>query len=174
MLRRALGENTAAAATAETSAVEAEKALAHAHELIGDTEIMIDYIANPRPLSLSRRLLESGFRVTRVYLDAILPEEEADFLWLQHNHPELELAATIHPKMRVLHEKENAGNMLAIGPKAAWFGGTAHFVNLVEFGGMWGNSGIIKLAALMEDAYLHEKDTKAIVPRKGQGCACVF
>ena len=174
MLRRALGENTAAAATAETSAVEAEKALAHAHELIGDTEITIDYIANPRSLSLSRRLLESGFRVNRVYLDAILPEEEADFLWLQHNHPELELAATIHPKMRVLHEKENAGNMLAIGPKAAWFGGTAHFVNLVEFGGMWGNSGIIKLAALMEDAYLHEKDTKAIVPRKGQGCACVF
>ena len=89
MLQRALGENTAAAATAETSAVEAEKALAHAHELIGDTEITIDYIANPRPLSLSRRLLESGFRVTRVYLDAILPEEEADFLWLQHNHPEL-------------------------------------------------------------------------------------
>ena len=174
MLRRALGENTAAAATAETSAVEAEKALAHAHELIWDTEITIDYIANPRPLSLSRRLLESGFRVTRVYLDAILPEEEADFLWLQHNHPDLELAATIHPKMRVLHKKENGGNMLAIGPKAAWFGGTAHFVNLVEFGGMWGNSGIVKLAALMEDAYLHKKDTKAIVPRKGQGCACVF
>jgi hypothetical protein len=64
--------------------------------------------------------------------------------------------------------------MLALGPKAAWFGGTAHFVNLVEYGGLWGGSGIEKLAALMEDAWLHEKDTRSIVPRKGQGCACVL
>jgi hypothetical protein len=26
----------------------------------------------------------------------------------------------------------------------------------------------------MEDAWLHEKDTRSIVPRKGQGCACVL
>ena len=165
---------TDAAAIIQEGTLAASRALQHARSLIGDTEITVDYIGNTRTLSLTKRLVQSGFHVTRVYLDAILPEEEADFLWLQHNHPDLELAATIHPKMRVLHEKENAGNMLAIGPKAAWFGGTAHFVNLVEFGGMWGNSRIIKLAALMEDAYLHEKDTKAIVPRKGQGCACVF
>ena len=152
----------------------ASKALQHALGLIGDTEITIDYILNPRVLSLARRLLEAGFRVTRVYLDAILPEEEEDFLWLQKNYPDLILNATIHPKMRVLHNAENEGKMLALGPKAAWFGGTAHFVNLVDYGGLWGDSGIEKLAALMEDAWLHEKDTRSIVPRKGQGCACVL
>jgi hypothetical protein len=152
----------------------ASKALQHALGLIGDTEITIDYILNPRVLSLARRLLEAGFHVTRVYLDAILPEEEEDFLWLQKNCPDLILNATIHPKMRVLHNAENEGKMLALGPKAAWFGGTAHFVNLVDYGGIWGNSGIEKLAALMEDAWLHEKDTRSIVPRKGQGCACVL
>lgn len=151
-----------------------EKALAHAHALIGDTEITLDHIVTPRPLSLARLLLEHGFHVTRVYLDAILPEEEKDFRWLQDHHPDLCLSATIHPKMRVLHEAENAGSMLALGPKAAWFGGTAHFVNLVECGGQWGLSGIEKLAGLMEDAFLHEKDTRALVPRKGFGCACVL
>ena len=156
------------------SAAEAEAALAHARALIGDTEITIDYILNPRVLNLARRLLESGFHVTRIYLDAILPEEEKDFQWLCHNCPELLLNATIHPKMRVLHNPDKTGRMLALGPKAAWFGGTDHFVNLVDYGGIWGNSGLVKLAALMEDAYLHEKDTRSIVPRKGQGCACVL
>ncbi len=76
--------------------------------------------------------------------------------------------------MRVLHKRENEGHMLAIGPKAAWFGGTAHFVNLVECGGLWGFTGIEKLAAQMEDAFLHEKDTRKLVPRKGFGCTCVL
>ena len=156
------------------SETAASRALQHALALIGDTEITIDYILNPRVLSLARRLLEAGFNVTRIYLDAILPEEEDDFLWLQKSYPELLLNATIHPKMRVLHKAENEGKMLALGPKAAWFGGTSHFVNLVDYGGIWGNSGIEKLAALMEDAWLHEKDTRSIVPRKGLGCACVL
>lgn len=152
----------------------AEKALGHARNLIGDTEITIDYIANPRTLGLARLLLEQGFRVTRVYIDAVSPEEKEDFDWLRSHHPELILNSTVHPKMRVLHGRENEGSMLAIGPKAAWFGGTAHFVNLVEYGGMWGFSGIEKLAGLMEDACLYEKDTRSIVPRKGLGCACVL
>ena len=112
--------------------------------------------------------------MTRIYIDAISPEEKEDFDWLRSHHPELILNSTVHPKMRVLHGKENEGNMLAIGPKAAWFGGTARFVNLVEYGGRWGFSGVEKLAGLMEDAFLHEKDTRSIVPRKGLGCACVL
>ena len=152
----------------------ASRALQHARSLIGDTEITVDYIGNTRTLSLTKRLVQSGFHVTRVYLDAVLPEEEADFRWLQENCPDLLLTATIHPGMRVLHAAENTGKMLAIGPKAAWFGGTAHFVNLVEFGGLWGNAGIIRLAQLMEDSFLHEKDTRTIIPRKGQGCKCVL
>ena len=156
------------------SADRALEALAHARALIGDTEVTLDHIVTPRPLSLARLLLENGFHVTRIYLDAMLPEEKEDFCWLRDHHPGLVLNATIHTKMRVLHKSENTGSMLALGPKAAWFGGTAHFVNLVECGGMWGFSGIEKLAGLMEDAYLHEKDTRSLVPRKGFGCACVL
>ena len=163
-----------AAAIIQEGTLAASRALQHARSLIGDTEITVDYIGNTRTLSLTKRLVQSGFHVTRVYLDAVLPEEEADFRWLQENCPDLLLTATIHPGMRVLHAAENTGKMLAIGPKAAWFGGTAHFVNLVEFGGLWGNAGIIRLAQLMEDSFLHEKDTRTIIPRKGQGCKCVL
>lgn len=165
---------TDAAAIIHEGTLAASRALQYARSLIGDTKITVDYIGNTRTLSLTKRLVQSGFHVTRVYLDAVLPEEEADFRWLQENCPDLLLTATIHPGMRVLHAAENTGKMLAIGPKAAWFGGTAHFVNLVESGGLWGNAGIIRLAQLMEDSFLHEKDTRTIIPRKGQGCKCVL
>jgi hypothetical protein len=40
--------------------------------------------------------------------------------------------------------------------------------------GMWGFDAIIRLADMMIDAYLHEKDTRDIVPRKGFGCgSCI-
>ena len=152
----------------------AREALAHARALVADTEVTIDAFATPRPLSLARLLLENGFHVTRVYLDVISEEEEEDFRWLQRHVPNLMLTATVHPKMRILHAGEDEGGMLAIGPKAAWFGGTRHFVNLVDCGGLWGFGGIARLCSLMEDAYLHEKDTRSIVPRKGFGCRCVL
>ena len=155
-------------------AIRSREALARALSLVGDTEVTIDHFATPRPLSLARLLLESGFHVTRVYLDLVTQEEKDDFDWLREKFPDLILNATVHPGMRVLHKRENEGHMLAIGPKAAWFGGTAHFVNLVECGGLWGFKGIEKLAALMEDAFLHEKDTRKLVPRKGFGCTCVL
>ena len=157
-----------------TESVLAKKALAHALSVIGSTEVTIDHFATSRPLSLARLLLESGFNVTRVYLDAAAAEEEADFKWMQGHFPDLFLNATVHPKMRVLHGREGGGKMLAIGPKAAWFGGTSRFVNVVECSGLWGFSGITKLAAQMEDAFLNEKDTRSIVPKKGFGCNCVF
>ena len=74
---------TDAAAIIQEGTLAASRALQHARSLIGDTEITVDYIGNTRTLSLTKRLVQSGFHVTRVYLDAVLPEEEADFRWLQ-------------------------------------------------------------------------------------------
>ena len=87
------------------------------------------------------------------------------------------MCSTIHVKGRLLHARgidRQHEEYLAVGPKAAWFCGTEHFVNLVDFGGMWGYSGIRKLAGLMEDAYEHAKDTRDLVPRKGLGCESIF
>lgn len=148
-----------------------EAALAEARAAIGETPISIDYTFHPRPLGLARLLLEHGFRVETVYLDAASEEERADFHWLQENAPNLRLTATVQVGMRV-QPRENPG--LALGQKAAWFTGTRHFVNLVEGGGLYGFDGICRLAKLMEEAIAEEKDTEDLVPRKGLGCeSCI-
>ena len=154
-----------------------DEALRNLRGVIGSTPIAIDYIAVQRPLGFARLLLERGFNVKEVYLDAVSPEEEDDFLWLRENHGEVLLCSTIHVEGRLVHsgaiDPEHSG-YLAVGPKAAWFCGTEHFVNLVDFGGMWGFSGIRKMAALMEDAYKNAKDTRDLVPRKGLGCESIL
>ena len=80
---------------------------------------MIDHTFHPRPLELAKLLLTHGFSVTRIYLDAVNPEEKATFEWLKQQYPGLSYEPTIHPEMRVRPRKEE--NILAIGQKAAWF-----------------------------------------------------
>ena len=149
-----------------------EEALERAHALIGDTPIAIDYLGVPRPLGLARLLLDHGFRVRRVFLDAVSPEEEWVFYDLQDRYPDLLLTATIHVSLRLCHGREQ--DTLAIGPKAAWLTGTDHFVNLVEMNGMWGYDAILRLCAMMEEAFLHAGDPRDVLPRKGFGCeSCI-
>ena len=65
-----------------------------------------------------------------------------------------------------------SGEVLAIGQKAAYFGRSRHFVNLVQGEGLYGFDGIRRTAELMMDAYLNEKDTEKLVVQKGWGCEC--
>lgn len=157
--------------TAECAACDA--ALLHARETVGNMEIAIDQTLHPRPLGLARLLLSHGYSVTRVYIDAVTPEEHADYCWLAEHHPGLLLCATNQPQRRIL-PRDGGSRVLALGQIAAWAEGTTHFVNLVEGGGLWGYAGIRTLARLMEEAALEDKDTEALVPRKGLGCNCVI
>ena len=147
------------------------RALEHAREIVGDFSIEIDYTATPRPVGLALLLAEHGFRVTRVYTDAMIEEERPAFERLRSLAPDLLLTATVHAKMRFagkgVHEH---GPVLAIGQKAAYFSGTRHFVNIVSGGGMYGFDGVAKLAALIEDAAVHAKDTDTVIQHKGLGC----
>ena len=158
---------------ADKGIARAEAALGQTKELVGDTPVAIDATVHPRPLGLARLLLEHGFRVDTVYLDGISPEEERDFCWLKEHHSQLLLRATIQPKARVL-PRGREEKVLAIGQKAAWFEDTPHFVNLVQGAGLWGFDGICRLCGLIGEAFLEEKDTEDLVPRKGWGCeSCV-
>ncbi|MCI6732019.1 MAG: nitrogenase [Lachnospiraceae bacterium] len=150
-----------------------EAALKDALDLIGETPIVIDGTVHPRPLGLAKLLLEHGFSVKRVHLDAVSKEEQAEFDWLKENAPELLLTPTIQPEGRVW-QRGSEGKVLAIGQKAAWFSATPYFVNMVQGGGLWGFDGIRRMAALMKEAFLEKKDTEDLVPRKGLGCeSCV-
>ena len=177
--------------------VSCEEALEHAGKIIGNTPIAIDYTFHPRPLGLAKLLVTHGFHVKTVYLDSISPEEKDAFEWLKVHVPELELRATIHAKMRVLHEQtvkqcaeakqvcslededtvEDSPadeKILAIGQKAAWFTGSRNFVNVVQGAGLQGFDGIFRTAKLIEEAFLEEKDPEDLIVRKGWGCeSCI-
>ena len=99
---------------------ECEEALSHAHQIIGDTPIAVDYLFHPRPLGLTKLLLTHGFQVQSVFLDSISPEEKEVFFWLKENYPELKLISTVRPEMRV-RTRQQSEKILAIGQKAAWF-----------------------------------------------------
>ena len=157
----------------EAKKAECEKALLKAKEIIGDTEITIDYTAFPFVLSLTKLLITHGFRVTKLYTDSFMGEEKEIFAWLKEHAPDLEIYPTVHTSMRVLPRK-NKHKILAIGQKAAYFSGTEHFVNVVEGGGHWGYEAILSLADLMCEAYEYPKDTKSLIQIKGMGCGnCV-
>ena len=137
--------------------------------LIGSAPIAIDYSFCPRPLGLAKFLLDNGFNVQRVFLDAVTGEEKAAFEYLKSNYPSLMLYPTVHASMRFLTEKEPSG-YLAIGQKAAHFMNTNHFVNVVEGGGMTGYFTVLNTLKLMREAYLEEKDMRNLIQIKGMGC----
>ena len=140
-------------------------------ELIGKTPITIDYTYCTRPLCLARMLLDAGFHVEKVYVDAIIGEEKADFEYLQNHFPKLLLYPTVHSSMRFMANRE-IGNGLAIGQKAAYFENTNHFVNVVQGGGMLGYDAVLHTLELMREAYLEEKDMRSLIQIKGMGCGC--
>ena len=148
---------------------ECEEALSHAHQIIGDTPIAVDYLFHPRPLGLTKLLLTHKFQVQSVFLDSISPEEKEVFFWLKENYPELKLISTIRPEMRV-RTRQQSEKILAIGQKAAWFTGSRNFVNMVQGGGLWGFDGIRHTAQLMVEAFHEEKDPEDLIVRKGWGC----
>ena len=148
---------------------ECENAIKETLALIGDTPIAIDYTYSPRPLGLAKFLLENGFNVKRVYLDAITGEEKPAFEALKTSFPELQLYPTVHASMRFLAEKEPT-NYLAIGQKAAHFMNTNHFVNVVEGGGMYGYFAVLNTLKLMQEAFNEEKDMRNLIQIKGMGC----
>ena len=150
-----------------------EEALESLRAKLRDVPIAIDAAAHPSPLGLARLLLEHGLRVTEVYLDAVSPEEEGELAWLCEHATNVELRSVVLPQMRVA-SREREVEVLAVGQKAAWFTGTSHFVNLVEGGGLWGFAGIRGMASLMEEAWVHERDARDLIPRKGLGCTSCF
>lgn len=145
-----------------------ETALAQTRELLGDIPVYVDYMAYSRPLGLAKLLLEHGFRVERVYLDSISPEEQSAFCWLQVHAPDLRLCSTIRPVLRAL--PRGGEPVLAIGPKAAYYADTPYFVDVIECQGGWGYAMIEKLCQLLQEARREKKDTRRLVLRKGAGC----
>lgn len=148
-----------------------EAVLGKTAEELGDTPVAVDCTAFPRPLGLARLLLSHGFHVTRVYADSFSSSERADFDALQSLAPDLLLYPVSQPAMRIL-PRSPAEKTLAIGQKAAYFTSSNYFVNLVEGGGLYGFSGICRLAEMMSEAFREPKNARHLIQIKGLGCGC--
>ena len=170
----------------EKSRSEAYLALDKAQEVIGDTEIAIDYTAFPYIMELAELLTKHGFNVTHLYSDGFPADEKDSFERLRDAQPEIKVYPTNEPAMRFAaagaagetatnraEDNEEKGldkKVLAIGQKAAYFTHTSYFVDIVEGSGMYGYSAMKKLAQMMIDAFKEPKDTKKVISHKGFGC----
>ncbi|MCR4667112.1 MAG: hypothetical protein K5657_07440 [Desulfovibrio sp.] len=151
---------------------EARQALAATLRVLGDRPVVLDYTASPRPLGLARLLLESGFNLRVLYLDAIQEAEKEDFTWIAKHHGDILLVSTLAPENRLAALRtENAllENPLAIGQKAAYMAETDFFLNLVGGGGLYDFRGIIRLAGDLLDAHKTPKNRRLILQMKGFG-----
>lgn len=151
----------------------AEEAIEKAGEVVGDMPVAVDYTFTFLVLSFSRWLLEHGFNVKEIFVDNFYPEEKEDFEWMKEQHPDVKITACSRPEMRVL-PRERGEEYLAVGQKAAYFTGSDHFVNVVEGGGYMGYGGMVKIAELIREAALQEKDRRALIQKKGYGCVSLI
>ena len=163
---------------------EAELAMKQAKEMVGDTQVVIDYSATPSIMGLTRCLTEYGFNVKTIYSDVFRKDERKHFEKLKELRPDIEVYPTMDPAMRFLdnkyesemennssHNEQEDGKIVAIGQKAAYFVHTPYFVNIADGGGMYGLDGIIRMAEEIMDAFKSPKDTKKLISHKGIGCA---
>lgn len=148
--------------------------LERARQTLGNRAVEIDALSHPTPFALARMLVEAHVTVTRVYADATATDDEArDLLWLKEHQPGFEVWAMTKADMR-LQARDRGDEVVAIGQRAAWFSGTAHFVNMVEGGGLWGFAGMREMARRLAWAATHEQDARDIIVCKGLGCASVI
>lgn len=153
---------------------KAEEALAKAKKVVGDMPIAIDYVSTPRFFGMAELLLGHGFNVKEIYGDVVLPDDMPALKRLAVKYPDLPFKATINYKRRLLPRDAAAaegGKFLAIGPKAAYFTGTEHFVNMIENDGNYGFDGIVKLAEAMIEAARTTSDVPSVIQVKGWGCS---
>ncbi len=147
----------------------AEAALGRAKEKVGDMAVAVDFTAVTRPIELMKLLCEHSFNVKYAVVDSV-GEETGAFEWLKVNRPDIELYSSTNVNMLYQHIKATEP-VLAIGQKAAYYFATDNFVNIIMNGGLYGFSGIKKLAELIAEAYDTPKDKRRLISHKGFGCA---
>ena len=128
------------------------------------------------PFQLAELLLDRGFHVTKVYADAVMPEDRAAFQRIAEKYPDVIVSAMVNFRLRVRQREDEARaesghhRILAIGQRSAYFAGTPYWVDLIQNNGWYGFTGICRLSDAMIDAYGQPKDTATQIQIKARGC----
>ena len=150
---------------------QTEEAVRRAKEVLAGRPVAVDGTAVDNPLGLSLWLLQHGIRVVSLFVDSFT-EDESIFRTLQENWPDLRVYNAISWNMRRMERGYREESLVAIGQRAAYFHDTNYFVNLVDYDGMYGYRGLIRLMELLTEAAQEEKDMRSLIQIKGWGCSC--
>ncbi|MBR3624369.1 MAG: hypothetical protein IKN43_13605 [Selenomonadaceae bacterium] len=151
----------------------AYETMINAKQKIGATPIAIDLTFTHRPFHLAKTLAKTyGFNIAYIFSDMVAPEDKEDFLWLKSNRENMRLASVKHADIRLFADTENK-KILSLGQKAAYFLNTPYFVNFVEGGGLWGYTGVKKLAELMIGSFSTKKDLRIIEKKAWSAPSCI-
>ncbi len=147
---------------------QTEQRIKHLKDILKDTMISIDQSAIEYPLSLALFLEKNNIKVHSIFLDALQEEEPIlhELIKCNHNIKVYHVESCLMRQM----DRKNPSNVLAIGQQAAYFLNSQHFVDVIFQAGMYGYKGIQNLCALIEDAYLNQKDIQTHVSHKGWRC----
>ena len=147
-----------------------EEAVRKACLMLKGVPVSVDYTAVDRPLELAVFLIEHGFNVESVFVDAFT-ESEKVFEQLKKLRPDLKIYQSLNWNIRRM-KRFHDGKIVAVGQKSAYFNNTDHFVNIIENDGMYGYAGICRLMELICEAFAQTKPMNELVQIKGWGCSC--
>lgn len=147
---------------------ETEENIQDTLDLIGNTPISIDASAIDESLSLAYFLIQHGFTVDSIYLDAFTESREI-FDSLQKKAGNIKIYSAENWNMRII-DRNTPYKVLGIGQQAAYYNTSPYFVNMIMSAGMYGYQGIRHLMELMREAYRQPKDIASLVQHKGWEC----
>ena len=144
---------------------EAQAAIRHAREALGDVPLVLDASAVVRPFSLAKALRQYGFYVRRVFAQEVIPSDREAFEWVLQNMPEAEIVQPQHSDTVKFDKRMEKS--LAVGINAAYISGSGHVVDLFADEGMFGYYAVEKLMRLMEEAANTVTDLRALIEGHG-------
>ncbi len=140
----------------------AKEKIAQARELIGNHPIAIDYQAVRKPFTLAKALIEYGFHVKMVMVDAVKKIEKSAYEYIVVHHPEVTIVNGIHPEM-IKQEYRNEDNYICIGFDCGYATGSSKVINVMQDEGWFGYYGVEQLMESMMNVFENGTDVKEMI-----------
>ncbi|MFA6688584.1 MAG: nitrogenase component 1 [Sphaerochaetaceae bacterium] len=128
---------------------------------VGSLPVFVDASATCRPYSLSRMLLENGFRVTRIFAQKCIPIEKDHERWLMEKHPDVQVLRPLHHDM--VNRPISLPESVSIGMTGAYLSDSAYPVDVMGDAGLYGYWGISHLMERIVEMMKNPVDIRTMI-----------
>lgn len=140
----------------------AKEKIKEAAAMIGDYPIAIDYQAVKKPFTLAKLLLEYGFNVEFLLIDAVKKIERPAYDYVMEYYPHVEVVNATHHDL-IKHEFRDQKNYLCIGFDCAYATGSDKVLGVMNDDFLFGYYGVEKLMTDLMDTFRKEIDVKEMI-----------